>query len=485
MYAKHFGLSRDAFALTPDPAFLFLGDGHREALAALKVGLQGRRGLMVMTGEVGTGKTTLLYSLLGEMGPEIRSAYLSNTKLSFDEMLRMALTDLRVPFERPERVEMLAALNGLLQSCAGRGETVALVIDEAQNLDDEAFEHLRLLSNYETFEAKLLQIVLVGQPELDAKLRQPSLRQVAERVAFHCHIDPLSRKESRAYIDYRLRCVGGSMDLLSPAARRLVVRRARGIPRRINILCHNAMLFAFGNGASRVSRSMVRAAVRERRRLVPGPPVGWSALRGNVFWRRASIAATALLAAAVALGALRWRDSHDGEQASAAADAPPALVVDGVAAVPEVGGAERGILDVEDIAHALPALNTEESPARVTSEPPGESADREASPLDTLARPASPAEAEPATEPEPQVASATEHAPAPMLVRSVEPQFRAVRVTRGATLSSLLREQYGTADPGMLARIRSLNPQVADPNHILAGDLLRFPEPEAEERNHP
>ena len=272
MYVHHFGLQAEPFSLTPDPAFLYRSPGHAEALAALEIGLRSRRGFMVMIGEVGTGKTTLLYSLLTRLGSEVRTAYISNTKLSFDDMLQEALTDFGIPCPGLDRLDRLMTLNTFLRRCAVEDTTAALVIDEAQNLDGEAFENLRLLSNFETFTSKLLQIVLVGQPELEIKLRHPSLRQVAERVAVHCHVNPLSRAESRKYVQHRLECAGGSFALFSPAALRLLLRRAHGIPRRINIICHNALLFAYGAEAERVARSHVRAAAREREGLVTSAP---------------------------------------------------------------------------------------------------------------------------------------------------------------------------------------------------------------------
>src|SRR5262245_11871001 len=164
MYTGHFHLRSEPFSLTPDPAFLYLSPGHAEALAALKVGLEGRRGLMVMVGEVGMGKTTILYSLLTELGEGIKTAYVSNTKLPFDDLLRQALSDFGVACASRDRVELLSALNGFLRQCAADGTTAALVVDEAQNLENDVFENLRLLSNYETYTEKLLQIVLVGQP---------------------------------------------------------------------------------------------------------------------------------------------------------------------------------------------------------------------------------------------------------------------------------------------------------------------------------
>jgi len=263
MYTRHFGLLAHPFRLTPDAAFLYLGSGHEEALAALRVGLLGRRGLIAMVGEVGTGKTTLLHVLLGDLEPTMRTAYVWNTLLPFDQLLREALADLGVP----DAASPEAAMRALLERCAGDGTTATIVIDEAQNLDDEAFETLRLLSNFETHETKLLNVVLVGQPELEATLRRPHLRQVTERIAVRCRVAPLGWAESRRYVEHRLRRAGRDGALFTAPALRLLALAARGIPRRINILADTACLFAYGRGAARVRLRAVVAAMRERRAL--------------------------------------------------------------------------------------------------------------------------------------------------------------------------------------------------------------------------
>ena len=264
MYWRHFNLTAEPFSLTPDPSFLYLSPVHAEAFAAMTMGLRERRGLITMIGEVGTGKTTLVYSLLSGLGPEIHTAYISNARLSFDGILRLALRDFGVPCASANNADLLDAFNKFLLDCATQGTTAALVIDEAQNLSQETFEDLRLLSNFETYTHKLLQIVLVGQPELDAKLREPSLRQVAERVAVRCVVNPLTRGQSRQYLEHRLAAVNGSLSLFTGPALRLLIGRSRGIPRSLNILAHNAMLFAYGEESSRVVRRFVAAAVSEK-----------------------------------------------------------------------------------------------------------------------------------------------------------------------------------------------------------------------------
>ena len=250
MYWEHFNLKGEPFSLTPDPAFLYLSAVHAEAYAALIVGLRERRGLLAMIGEVGTGKTTLVYSLLSRLGPEIHTAYISNPRLSFEGILRSALRDFGVQCDDIQASDLLEAFDRFLLRCAEEGTTAALVIDEAQNLPNETFEDLRLLTNFETYKNKLLQIVLVGQPELDAKLRDPSLRQVTDRIAVRCHVNPLTPRETRSYIQHRLAACGGSSDVFTEAALKELVRRSLGIPRTINVLAHNAMLFAYGGRTS-------------------------------------------------------------------------------------------------------------------------------------------------------------------------------------------------------------------------------------------
>jgi type II secretory pathway predicted ATPase ExeA len=263
IWREHFRLSDEPFALTPDPAFLFLSDSHAEALAGLKLGILEGRGLMVLTGEVGTGKTTIVYSLLSGLDRRITTAYLSNTSLSFEETLQASLKDFGVCPEGTSRLELLESLNEFLGGCAEQGKTAALVIDEAQNRTDRMFEELRLVLNFETYRAKLLQGVLVGQPELGDRLRNHRLRQLADRVAVRCTLRPLSTRDTRQYIDHRLRAAGGSSAFFTRSALSLLVRRSRGIPRRVNILGHNSMIFAFGEGKTTVRRALVAEAARD------------------------------------------------------------------------------------------------------------------------------------------------------------------------------------------------------------------------------
>lgn len=261
---QHFGLRADPFTLTPDPRFLYQSESHGEALAGIKLSLLEKRGLCVMTGEVGTGKTTLLYSMLSSLGVEFETAYVHNPALPFDQLLEHILDDFGITVPQSHRrVELLERLNQFLIRCAGDQKIVALIIDEAQNLSDATFEALRLLLNFETFDSKLLQIILVGQPELGERLNSTTLRQIKDRIAIRCQLEPLSQSEAREYIGHRIKAAGGSPDSFGRRAASLAIKKARCIPRRINVICHNAMLYAYANGQRTVTKSQVAEAVRD------------------------------------------------------------------------------------------------------------------------------------------------------------------------------------------------------------------------------
>jgi type II secretory pathway predicted ATPase ExeA/phage tail protein X len=424
MYAEHFGLAAEAFALTPDPGFFYSGPDHMEALAGVKLMIEAQRGLAVVVGEVGTGKTTLLYNLLSDLGPSVRTAYLSNSRLSFAELLRLALADFGAPCEGRDKADLLQALNRFLRGCASEGATAALVIDEAQNLELDVFEDLRLLSNFETYDAKLLQIVLVGQPELEDKLADPRLRQVADRIAVHCRIEPLGREDAATYVAHRIACAGGTSDLFTPAAIRLVVRASGGFPRRINMLCHDALLFAFARGERRVSAAAMRSAIGQRTRL------GGARRRD----RRGSLAARPLLfaacAAAVIGGAWLW---HAPEQS------------------PSVAVAATGVTDV------APRTVPGDAPVPV-AETVAPDPDRDAVPVTTAVASPDLARADVAPARSPAVSTT-----------------RAVRVTPGMTLTALARQFYGNEHLTTIDGISRANPSLANPDVLPVGTTLSLP----------
>ncbi len=263
MYIRHYGLREKPFSLTPDPRFLFLSTSHREALAHLLYGIEQGEGFIAVTGEVGTGKTTLCRTLLERLGPDAEVAYLFNPRVSGIELLEAVHRELGLPGEGT-RAQLPDRLNGFLLEMSRAGRRVLLLVDEAQNLPVETLEELRLLSNLETTTEKLLQIVLFGQPELDALLDSPALRQLRQRIGVRWRLDFLSDPEASDYVRHRLRiAAGGDADLFTPAALRELRRRSRGVPRLVNLLADRALLAGYADGSQRVERAHVGRAARE------------------------------------------------------------------------------------------------------------------------------------------------------------------------------------------------------------------------------
>jgi len=264
MYEQFYGFREAPFNLTPDPRFLFFTDRHREAFNHILFGIQERKGFIQLTGEVGAGKTTVCRALLKQLGNGYRTALILNPSLTSSQLLRTILTELGLQPKSLDRVSSLETLNEFLLDQAAAGNDVVLLIDEAQDLGDELLEQVRLLSNLETEQRKLLQIVLVGQPELRDKLNTQGLRQLRQRITVRYHLTPLSREEMERYIDHRLRVAGGSgRPTFSPWAMRTVHRYSRGVPRLINAVCDKALLYGFVNGTDHLTGRSIRQAIRE------------------------------------------------------------------------------------------------------------------------------------------------------------------------------------------------------------------------------
>ena len=246
MYKSFFGLRVLPFGASPDPRFLYLMPQIREALACLQYGIAARKGFVVMTGEVGTGKTTLLKTVLSTFSKDrVSSAFVFNPRLDVLDFLEFVLTDFGIPPKARTKSGMLLQLNRwLIERFRERGLCV-IVVDEAQNLSWELLEEIRLLTNLETSSEKLLQIVLSGQPELEEKLRNPSVRQLRQRISIWCRTQALAADQTEAYIAERLRIAGATEPALSPEAVRLVHRYSKGIPRIINLICEHAMISAY------------------------------------------------------------------------------------------------------------------------------------------------------------------------------------------------------------------------------------------------
>ncbi len=275
MYLAHFGLREAPFSLTPDPRFLYLGERHREGLAHLRYGLEDGGGFVQLTGEIGTGKTTLCRALLAELPGHLEVAFLLNPRVSEVDLLASLCDELRIPYsESNVRQKPLvdALYRHLLEAHAG-GRTTVLLIDEAQNLSAPVLEQVRLLTNLETSKKKLLQIILIGQPELTELLARSELRQLAQRITARYHLVPFSRRETFDYIAHRIEVAGGSLRIFSPKARAEIYRQSKGVPRLINVFCDRALLGAYVQEQAGVDIATARRAIGEVRG-VPAPRIG-------------------------------------------------------------------------------------------------------------------------------------------------------------------------------------------------------------------
>jgi len=277
MYLDFYRLNREPFRITPDPEFLYLSPGHKGALAAIAYGVEQRKGIIAVTGEVGTGKTTILRSYLDRADPErLKSAYLFNPNVSFPDLLRTIFRELGIPPGSGDIGERVDRFHRYLIEEYENDNTVVLFIDEAQNTPVETLENLRMLSNLESTEDKLLQIVLCGQPELERLLGRNELRQLRSRIAVRADIPPLSRKESLAYFRHRMSISSrGGSDIFTRAALERIVRKAKGNPRLINILCDNALITGYGSGETKVTFRTAGEIIADMEgRTAPGIP-GW------------------------------------------------------------------------------------------------------------------------------------------------------------------------------------------------------------------
>jgi len=267
MYAAYFGLKEAPFRLTPDPTYLYMSDRHREALAHLLYGVSEDGGFVQLTGDVGTGKTTLCRALLAQLPPRVDVALILNPRLTIPEFLASVCDELKIPYPRDTTSPkvFVDALDRYLLDAHARGRRTVLLIDEAQGLSVEVLEQVRLLTNLETTSEKLLQIVLIGQPELEPLLARDDLRQLAQRITARYHLEPFTETDTHAYVRHRLRVAGGRRGLFSEAAIRRIHAESRGIPRLINIICDRALLGAYAQDKRRIESGMVARAATEIR----------------------------------------------------------------------------------------------------------------------------------------------------------------------------------------------------------------------------
>jgi type II secretory pathway predicted ATPase ExeA len=265
MYQRYFGLRESPFNVNPDPRYLYLTRHIHEALAGLTYGIQNRKGFILLTGEVGTGKTTLLNRLLDWLrGQKVATAFIFNSRLEVNHLFDFMMADFEIPYDSREKSHVLLRLNQWLLERYRAGETAVLIVDEAQNLSPEVLEEIRLLTNLETSTEKLLQIVLTGQPELEEKLKLPQLRQLRQRITLRCRTAALSLEETFGYIAERLRIAGANgVPIFSKEAIQTVHLYSRGIPRVVNLLCEHSMINAYVDSLRPVPAHLVEEVARD------------------------------------------------------------------------------------------------------------------------------------------------------------------------------------------------------------------------------
>jgi type II secretory pathway predicted ATPase ExeA len=308
MYKEFFGLRANPFNVNPDPRYLFLTRHTEEALACLTYGIQSRKGFVLLTGEVGTGKTTLINKLLEWLRlQQVATAFVFNSRLNVPQFLDYMMTDFGIPVESESKSQILQRLYNWLLDRYRAGETAVLIVDEAQNLSEEVLEEIRMLTNLETFTEKLLQIVLVGQPELEVKLKQPQLRQLRQRLTLRAKTHPLSLEETKAYIQQRLRIAGSKGEqIFEPEALLAIHRDSQGIPRVVNLICEHCLVSAFVDQKKTVSADVVESVSRDfDLRDEPGTPApAVPPVNGDKFDLAEALRSLASLAD-------RMRDSED------------------------------------------------------------------------------------------------------------------------------------------------------------------------------
>jgi general secretion pathway protein A len=292
MYKAFYGLNRDPFEITPDPSFLFPTGRHNEALASLYYGVRRHKGFVVLTGEVGTGKTLLLRCLLQVLkkSQDVAYAYVFNGRLSPVEFLQYIVTDFGLPGTSKNKGELLLQIAHYVVSRSQKKLTTVLVVDEAHHLTAEILEEIRLLTNLETEDQKLLQILLVGQPELDDKLDSPNLRQLKQRVALRSHLQPLDSKETTGYIHRRLQLAGCSypLNLFPPETIAAVYQHSQGLPRLINTVCENALIAGYSRQMRSISPEIVDDIARDFRLGIQTPQIEQRKASEDLDVRRAA-----------------------------------------------------------------------------------------------------------------------------------------------------------------------------------------------------
>ena len=428
MYQDYYRLKKEPFHITPDPEFLFLSPSHKQALGSIVYGVRKRKGFVVITGEVGVGKTTIVRSYLERAAKEkTKIIYIFNANVSFGNLLKTIYKELGLDARTDDTVEMLDGLYQVLMEEYKQGNSVLLIVDEAQNMPIETLEDIRMLSNLETSKTKLLQIVLTGQPEFEKMLNLHELRQLKQRIAIHSIILPFTAKDSLAYIKHRLAKVTLYPDapVFTKGAMKMIVREANGIPRIINILCDNALITGFGYKKKPVNTKIVKEIVADFKK-----DEGPSLWESSVWrWVSASFAMVILMVVLFLLASDRWNLFSKAEHPtlSRTVEIPPVMA--------KIKPSPKNM---------DPSQSDQAPPAEEKMNPPTE-------------------EMKPPIEEKAQEPSKN---PFPL----------SITVKKGNNLFRLTKNVYGYADDKLLAWVKQNNPWIKDVNNIPVGMEIIFPE---------
>jgi len=464
MYRNFFGFSEKPFDVTPDPRFLYLSPEHRETLATLIYGIQERRGFIVIVGEVGTGKTTLLNTVVDRLDERTKVAYIFNSDVTAEQLITNILVELGLARTDGTlyKGQAIDRLNHFAIEQLGKGGNVALIVDEAQNLGHRTMENLRLLSNLETHKLKLIQIILSGQPELDAKLNDPELRQLAQRISLKRYITPLSEAETYEYIQHRLAIAGyEGASLFDRKAQQLIWQYSGGIPRKINILCDNAFLIAYGLKRRKIKEDVMAEAIKDLTwspfsgKIEPPRPFSIDAYTSQL-WKRAfrltlARAACIILAAGV-LFAIGFQIGKKDFRPQAGSDAISRNAVRARIARQPAG---PGVSSSPTVLTSLPEKAVEGS--------------KSTQPESVKAVQTSP---ETPSQPKAPLRSATA-GDAP--VKSVDRPKRVAVVKPGDTLYGIILRTYGEYSEALLKTVLAQNPDISKPDQIFVDQVIKLP----------
>ncbi|MCB1048039.1 MAG: AAA family ATPase [Calditrichaeota bacterium] len=460
MYLAHYGFHEEPFSITSDPKFLWLSPQHEEAYAHLLYAIEQRKGFAVLSGDIGTGKTTLINSVLNRLGDTVKSAVVYNSSLNTDELFQYLFRDFDIAAKPANRAEGVIALNDWLLEQARQDINTVIIIDEAQNLSLATLEDLRLLSNLETAKRKLLQILLVGQPELNDKLADPSLHQLQQRIAIRYHLKPFKADETRAYVQHRLSLAGGpaASGIFDGGALGVIQEISAGVPRVINQVCDTALLKGYGKSLKVLDKAFLQSVSNEEfafRKQQPKvrPMEPTVAAPTTVAESRRSSRMPWLVGLNLGiLGLLAWalflRPGTGTEPAVANEKELATLQQELAAARNSVSDMQR---QLEELANR-PLGTTEANvvPDQENARPQAQEAVR--------------------------TADVTEESEGTEGSRDAQGNTL-VRIRQNDTLMKIVTREYGQADWDRIQQILTLNPRIKNPNLIRIGDLIRIPAP--------